>query len=292
MPKSTSDRKPFLDKILKSGKKTLVMGILNITPDSFFDGNQYFNNVDKAVTRTNKMIEEGADIIDIGGESTRPGSRSVSAQEELDRVLPVLQAIRKRNREIIISIDTYKSKVAETALENGADLVNSLSGFRFDKKLADVVARHMVPIVIYHIRGEPRSMQTGQIKYDNLLKEITDFFKEQMTFGIKRGIKKSSFILDPGIGFGKTVEQNLEIIKNFSRLKKLGRPLLVGVSRKSHLGAILKEELKLNHIPGPDDRLEAGLAETGFAVLAGAKIVRTHDVLPTKKFLAVIDRLR
>ncbi|MCL4364634.1 dihydropteroate synthase [Patescibacteria group bacterium] len=292
MPKPTFDRKSFFDKILTSGKKTLVMGILNITPDSFSDANQYFNDVDKAAARADEMIEEGADIIDIGGESTRPGSRSVSAPEELDRILPVLRAVRKRNQKIIISIDTYKSQVAETTLENGADLVNSLSGFRFDKKLADVVARHMVPIVIYHIRGEPRSMQTGQIKYDNLLKEITDFFKEQMTFGISRGIKKSSFILDPGIGFGKTVEQNLEIIKNFSKLNKLGRPLLVGVSRKSHLGVILKDCLKLDYVPEPGDRLEAGLAETGFAVLAGAKIVRTHDVLPTKKFLAVIDRLR
>ena len=278
--------------MLSKKKRTLIMGILNVTPDSFSDGGLYFS-VDKAFKQASIMIKNGADIIDIGGESTRPGSLSVSVEEEMRRVLPVIKKIRQRfGKKIIISIDTNKAEVAEAATLAGASMVNSLGGFTFDKSLAKIVAEYNVPIVIYHIKGEPRTMQSGKIKYKNIISEINQFFKKQIAIGQKFGVKKSQYILDPGIGFGKSVEHNLTIIKKFNDFTKWKLPLLVGVSRKSHLGVILQNKLNLKEISLPLDRLEAGLAEIAIAVLNGASIVRTHDVLQTKKFLALLDELR
>lgn len=271
--------------------KTLIMGILNITPDSFSDGGLYLS-LDKAVKMAEEMIREGADIIDTGGESTRPGSESISIDEELKRVIPVIKKIRKIYPDISISVDTYKSEVAEKALESGANMVNSLGGFLFDKKLADIVAKFKCKIIIYHIKGEPRSMQKGEIKYKDVVSDIKKFFEEQILFGIFKGVKRKQFTIDPGIGFGKSVSQNLEIIKRLSEFKTLNLPITIGVSRKSHLGKILQDELKLPTLPSPTQRLEGSLAETAIAVLDGASIVRTHDVLETKKFLTVIDRLK
>lgn len=272
--------------------KTLVMGVLNITPDSFSDGGLYFQPKD-AVQRTRQMIDEGADIIDVGGESTRPGSLSVSAQEEMSRVLPVIKNIREKfGNKILISVDTNKATVAEAALAAGADMVNSLGGFTFDPALANVVVNTGCPIILYHIKGEPRTMQQGDIKYGNVIREINTFFKKQIGFGMKQGIKRGQFILDPGIGFGKTIEDNLKIIKQYKTFTKLKMPTLLGVSRKSHLGKILQTELKLKGVPAPTERLEAGLAEVAVAVLHGARIIRTHDVIQTKKFLAVLDLLK
>ncbi len=268
------------------------MGVLNVTQDSFSDGGLYIN-AEKAFKRASQMIKEGADIIDVGGESTRPGSSSVSAAEEMQRVLPVIKKIRtKFGKKIIISIDTNKSQVAEMAIKAGAGMVNSLGGFTFDKNLARVVAEKNVSVVIYHIKGEPRTMQAGPIKYQNVISEINQFSKTQIEIGKKFGIKQSQYILDPGIGFGKSVEHNLTIIKKFKAFSKWKLPLLVGVSRKSHLAKVLQSKLNLEKMPLPSERLEAGLAETAFAVLNGAKIVRTHDVLETKKFLAILDELR
>jgi len=271
--------------------KTKIMGILNVTPDSFSDGGLYITP-QKSLKRAEEMIKEGADVIDVGGESTRPGSEPVSLAEELNRVLPTVQIIRKKiGDKIPISVDTYKSKVAEECLREGANVINSLGGFSFDKNLADVAAKYRASVVLYHIKGKPNTMQAKEIIYDDVIQEIKNFFKEQIDFGIKRGVKMHQFILDPGIGFGKNLEHNLEIIKCFDEFKELDLPLMIGVSRKSHLGTILKEELGLKEVPPPDQRIEAGLAEVALAALKGASIVRTHDVFETKKFLSVLDRL-
>lgn len=281
-----------MKKSLTLGKKTLVMGILNVTPDSFSDGGLYFNK-EKAVRRAEKIIEEGADILDIGGESTRPGSAKVILKEELRRVIPVIKQIRKKfGEQIMISIDTYKSEVARQALDAGVDMVNSLGGFLFDRNLADIIAKFKCPIVIYHIKGKPKTMQKGKIVYKDVILDIKKFFEEQIGFGLAKGMKRKQFLIDPGIGFGKTLKQNLEIVKRLSEFKSLKLPIAIGISRKSHLGKILQDELKLPTLPLPTERLEASLAETAIAVLSGASIVRTHDVLETKKFLTVIDRLR
>ena len=266
------------------------MGILNLTPDSFSDGGEYFQNTGKAVARAKQMIEEGADIIDIGGESSRPGSEHVSVQEELGRVLPVVKAVRKElGNKILLSVDTYKAAVAKETLNGGADIINSLGGFIFDKELADVAAQTGCPVILYHIKGEPKSMQTGEIIYKNVVEEIMEFFNKQIEYGCRKGMAREQFFIDPGIGFGKTVEQNVEIIKRLNEFEKLKLPIVIGVSRKSHLGKLLEQELKLKQTPGTSERLEAGLAETAAAVLSGAGIVRTHDVLQTKRFLSVLD---
>lgn len=267
------------------------MGILNVTPDSFSDGGLYFL-LDKATIRVEEMIRQGADMIDVGGESTRPGAESISINEELKRVIPVIKKIKEKFPNIPISIDTYKSEVAGEALGSGTNIVNSLGGFIFDKKLADITAKFKCKIVIYHIKGEPRSMQKGELKYKDVVSDIKKFFEKQIAFGISKGIKRDRFIIDPGIGFGKTLEQNLEIVKRLNEFKALSLPIAIGVSRKSHLGKVLQDELKLSTLPSPTQRLEASLAETAIAVLNGASIVRTHDVLETKKFLTVIDRLK
>jgi dihydropteroate synthase len=275
------------------GNKTLVMGILNVTPDSFSDGGLYFDDVAKAVARVEQMIEEGADIIDIGGESTRPGSASISPEEELKRIVPIIDTVsNKLGDRIMLSIDTYKSSVAREALRAGADMINSLGGFTFDNTLADVAAASGCPLVIYHIQGEPRTMQAGPIVYRDVIDDIAVFFQKEIYFGLSKGMKREQFILDPGIGFGKTLEHNLEIIKRLHEFQTLDLPLLIGVSRKSHLGKLLQERLGLPHMPGASERLEASLAETAVAVLKGASIVRTHDVLPTVKFLTVLDALK
>ncbi len=275
-----------------ASKKTLVMGILNVTPDSFSDGGVYFDDIAKAVARGEQMIEEGADIIDVGGESTRSGSTTISHEEELKRIISVIDALsNKLGDMVLLSVDTYKSFVAKEALQVGASMVNSLGGFIFDNTLADVVAEFECPIVIYHIKGEPRTMQASII-YKDIIDEIVVFFQKQMYFGLSKGMKRDQFVLDPGIGFGKTLGQNLEIIKRLHEFVKLNLPLLVGVSRKGHLGKLLQQRLGLPQMPGASERLEASLAETAVAVLKGASIVRTHDVLPTVKFLAVLDAIK
>ena len=271
-------------------KQILIMGILNVTPDSFSDGGRYLA-VPAAVSRAKEMAKEGADIIDIGGQSTRPGAVIISEGEEIRRIEPVIRAIRKALPNIGISVDTNRASVASAALLAGADIVNSLGGFSFDPALADVVAKAGCPIVIYHIRGTPETMQKGTIAYKNVTKEINAFFKKEIAFGEKHGVEKGQFVLDPGVGFGKTNEHNLEIIRNFADFLQWGMPLAVGVSRKSHLGSILQEKLGLKKAPVPEERLEAGLAETAIAVQNGAGIARTHDVLATAKFLAVLEEL-
>lgn len=272
-------------------KKIQIMGILNITPDSFSDGGNYFGSLSAAVKRAKEMIAEGANIIDIGGESTRPGSCKISTDEEIKRVLPVLLQIRKElGNTIPLSIDTYKSVVAKKALENGATIINSLGGASFDRKILDVVKEYDCPFIIYHIKGIPSTMQKRAIKYHNVIKEIKDFFEEQIRLGVSSGIKREQYIIDPGIGFGKTTENNIEIIKNLDKFTSLCLPLSIGVSRKGHIGTILQKELHLDNSPGPLERLEGSLAETAIAIQNGAQIIRTHDVKETKKFIAILEK--
>jgi len=275
------------------GRKTLVMGVLNVTPDSFSDGGLYIDPK-KAVGRAKEMVLEGADIIDVGGESTRPGSEPVSVDEEIKRVVPVIKEIKNTlpaSDAVLISIDSYKSEVVRQALLEGANIVNSLGGFLFDEKLADVAKEFNVPVIIYHIKGKPKIMQQEPV-YKDVIKDIMGFFREQIKIGVSKGLKREQFLVDPGIGFGKTIKQNLEIVKRLSEIKSLELPIVIGVSRKSHLGKLLQEELKLDTLPSPTERLEASLAETAVVVLNGANIIRTHDVLQTKKFLALLDRLK
>lgn len=268
-----------------------IMGILNITPDSFSDGGSYFS-VDQALSRTTQMISEGADIIDVGGESTRPGSEFITIEEEIDRVIPVISSIRKNiSQTIPISIDTNKAEVAKKALENGATIVNTLGGFSFDNSLASVVAEYNCSCLMYHIKGIPKTMQQQEIVYNDVIAEIEDFFNIQITLGTAAGVQRNQYILDPGIGFGKTLQHNLEIIRRLDEFKKFNLPIAIGVSRKSHLAALLQEKLNLLSLPATDERLEATLAETAIAIEKGATIVRTHDVLQTKKFLVTLEAL-
>ena len=227
-------------------------------------------------------------------ESFKAGGREEMAQsekEELNRVLPVIKAIKRIDKNIPVSIDTYKSNVALRALKNGAAIVNSLGGFAFDPKLTNVVRKFHCPIIIYHIQGEPKTMQQGDNVYKDLIGEIKKFFKNQIKIGERAGLKKNQFIIDPGIGFGKTFEQNIKIVKELDKFKSFGLPIAFGTSRKSHLGRILMDELKLKKIPPSGKRLEAALAETAIAYVNGARIIRTHDVLETKKFVTTLERV-
>ncbi|WP_461831657.1 dihydropteroate synthase [Aquifex sp.] len=277
-------------KILPLGLKTAVMGVLNVTPDSFSDGGLYIKPSD-AIKRAVQMAEEGAEIIDIGGESTRPGSVRISAEEELKRVLPVLREIRKELPDIWISIDTYKSEVAKACLEEGADIINDISGGTFDENMFKVVSQYRCPYVINHIKGRPETWKKEPIIYDDVVGEIINFFRERVKKLKDTGYKEEEkIILDPGIGFGKLPEHNVEILKRFSEFKILGKILMVGVSRKSFIGLIL--EGFLNKKTEPKERLFGSLGALAPAVLGGANIVRVHDVKETKEFLALLDAVR
>ncbi len=281
----------YKGKFLNLGTKTAIMGILNVTPDSFSDGGEFFH-IENAVKRAAQMLEDGADIVDIGGESTRPGSEPVTVEEELSRVIPVIKAIRKElGDKFLISIDTYKSQVAKAALDEGADIVNDISGMSFDPKMVEIVKMYDCPVIINHIKGTPKNMQKN-VYYDDVVQEIVGFINNQINYGVKHGIRKDRFVIDPGIGFGKNVEHNIEIIKRLKEFKILGYPVLIGISRKSFLGIILKNLLGKSEIPQPKDRLYAGLGATAIAVLNGAHIVRTHDVKETAEFLTMIDTIR
>ncbi len=281
----------FKGKFLNLGHKTAVMGILNLTPDSFSDGGLYYKNISKAVERAEQMLEEGADIIDVGGESTRPGAKPVPAEEEKERVLPVIRALRKElGDNFFISVDTYKAEVAKAAVEEGADIVNDISGMSFDKNMAKTVASLDCPIIIGHTRGKPENMQKD-VYYDDVVIEIMDFLDDQIKKGISEGIRKDRFIVDPGIGFGKYVEHNIEIIKRLSEFKALGFPILIGISRKSFIEIVIKNLTKRENLP-PEERVFGSLGATAFAVINGAHIVRTHDVRETVEFLTILDTIR
>lgn len=263
-------------------KKTYIMGILNVTPDSFSDGGVFFDKK-KAIERAFRLVEEGADIIDVGGESTRPGSEPVSAQEEIRRTIPVIEAIASKVK-VPVSIDTYKSEVARRALDAGASIVNDISGLRFDPDMPKVVAEYGVPVIIMHIKGRPKDMQQNPA-YEALIPEIMDYLRISMRLAEKFGISREMIIIDPGIGFGKTFEHNLQIIKNLKEFTKLGRPIAIGVSRKAFIGKILGD------VP-PSERLEGTAAAVAVSIFNGANIVRVHDVKEIAKVAKVTDSIK
>ena len=267
------------------GERTLVMGVLNVTPDSFSDGGKFFD-VKRAVEQALVMERAGADLLDIGGESTRPGSARISAKEELARVLPVLQALRGRVK-IPVSIDTQKSEVAVAALDAGAELINDISGLKSAPRIAEVAADRHVPLILMHMRGEPRTMQVGPFARD-VVKDVLRGLRESVAIARNAGVAKSQIVLDPGIGFGKSYVQNYELLQKLPQLAKLGYPLLVGTSRKGFLGATLAREDK----PAPPEERIWGTAATVTAsILNGAHIVRVHDVAEMVQVARVADCL-
>ncbi|MEW6109846.1 MAG: dihydropteroate synthase [Nitrospirota bacterium] len=270
------------DFCLDFSQKTYLMGILNVTPDSFSDGGIHFEK-SRAIDRALEMIDEGADIIDIGGESTRPGSDPVAAEEELKRIIPVIEALSGKIN-IPISIDTYKSEVASKAIEAGASIVNDISGMRFDPDMPEVISRHKVPVVIMHIKGNPKNMQNNPI-YEALLPEITDYFRAGIRFAVGSGIPENLIIIDPGIGFGKTFDHNLEIINNLHEFSPLGKPVLIGPSRKAFIGKIL------DGAPA-GERLEGTAAAVAVSIIKGADIIRVHDVKEMARVARVADAIK
>jgi len=259
-------------------EKTLIMGVLNVTPDSFSDGG-LFTDVDTAVAHGKKMVSDGADLIDVGGESTRPGAVPLSEKEELARILPVITQLLEQVS-IPISIDTYKPHVADACLKTGAHLINDITGM-IHPEMRMIAAKHKAPIILMHMKGTPKTMQQNPT-YQDLLREITAFFQEQTTKARKTGIQH--IILDPGIGFGKTVEHNLQILKHLDVFKMFRCPICVGPSRKSFIGTITGLSAK--------ERLEGTLAAMTIAIMNGANIVRVHDVNECKRAIQVIDAIR
>ena len=272
--------------------RTYIVGVLNVTPDSFSDGNR-FCKLSESIPHALEMIEQGADIIDIGGESTRPGAKLLPLDVELKRVLPVIENLVRIRPSIIISIDTYKSQVAEAAIKAGARIVNDISGLGFagsgntvhfpprssgDSEMVDVVARYKVPLILMHINGTPQMMQVN-LTYKNLKYEMFDYFRKRINYATKNGIQRSQIIIDPGLGFGKRLEDNYKIIGWLEELHKLGQPIMLGPSRKSFIGNVL------NLLP--KDRLEGTAAVVACAVFKGVQFIRVHDVREMKRVVVI-----
>lgn len=266
---------------LEFGKRSFVMGILNVTPDSFSEKGTFFDK-DAAIKRGLEMAEEGADIIDIGGESTRPGAEPVSLKEELKRVIPVIEKLAPKIN-IPISIDTCKAEVAKKALEAGAEIVNDISGLRFDPKMAETVASNEAAVVIMHIKGTPKDMQVSP-SYKSLIREVMDFLEESVKIAEEAGIPPDKVIIDPGIGFGKGLEHNLTIMKNLEAFKTLGKPILLGTSRKSFIGKITGADI--------EDRIAGTAATLSIGIMKGADIVRVHDVKEGVQAVRMADAIK
>ncbi len=266
---------------LETGRRTLVMGVLNITPDSFYDGGRYLDSL-AAVQRGLEMLAAGADIIDVGGESTRPGSAAVDAGEEIDRVVPVIEELRRRAPEALISVDTCKASVAARALGAGAAVVNDISGLTFDPLMAETVAGHDAGLVLMHIQNRPLDMQEKP-EYDDVVQEVFDFLEDALSRARAAGVALEKIALDPGIGFGKTLDHNLALLNRLDRFHGLGRPVLVGLSRKSFIGAVLGVE--------PEQRLAGSLGAAVAAALRGAHILRVHDVKDSVGALKIVDAI-
>lgn len=258
------------------------MGIINTTPDSFSDGGLHFSR-SAAVDACLRMVDDGADIIDVGGESTRPGSDPVSLEEELRRTLPVIESISSKVN-VPISIDTYKAEVAKRALDAGASMVNDISGLAFDPGMPEIVCRYGVPVAIMHIKGSPKDMQKDP-SYTALIPEIMEYFRSRIAFAVKAGISEDRIIIDPGIGFGKTFNHNLQILHNLSEFTCLRRPVLVGPSRKAFIGKILDDAPATG-------RLEGTAAAVAISIMQGANIVRVHDVKEMAKVAKVADAIK
>ena len=268
-------------KIFNFGEKSFVMGILNITEDSFSDGGKYIN-ADKAIERALKMVEDGADILDIGAESTRSGAIPVSEEEELERIVPIVEKLSKLVK-VPISIDTYKSEVAKYSLRAGADIINDITGLKGESTMAEVVSDNDAYVIIMHMQGTPQTMQSNP-EYQDVVSDICLDLKESFSIAEIAGIKKEKVIIDPGIGYGKSTNHNLEIIKRVGEFKIFGAPILIGASRKSMIGNVLN--LPVN------ERVEGSLAVAAASVMNGASIIRVHDVKETKRTLIMIDSIK
>ncbi len=261
------------NKEFKLGERTYVMGILNATPDSFSDGGK-FNEVEIALKRVEEMIKQGADIIDVGGESTRPGFNVVEADEEIKRVVPVIKGIKEKF-DIPVSIDTYKAETAEAAIKAGADIINDVWGFKKDKNMADVAAKYDVPCILMHNRKDK--------PYENLMEDVKNDLNESIEIAMNAGVRKENIILDPGIGFAKTYEENLIVMKNLKEIKNMGYPVLLGTSRKSMIGNALNLPV--------DQRVEGTLVTTVMGIMAGCEFIRVHDVLENKRACVMTDTI-
>jgi dihydropteroate synthase len=266
---------------LELGRRTLVMGIVNVTPDSFSDAGECYDHR-AAVHRAREMIAAGADLLDIGGESTRPGAEPVSVDLELGRVIPVIAAIREQS-DIPVSIDTAKAEVARQALATGVDIINDVSALRFDGFMADVAAQSGVPVILMHMQGIPRTMQQNPV-YASLFSEIIAFLEERMRFAEDHGIDRQQLIVDPGIGFGKNLSHNLSLIRNLEIFHCLDRPVLLGASRKRFIGAVLDRPVQ--------DREVGSAVAHSFGIAAGAHIIRTHDVAFHRQAALMSDAIR
>ena len=271
----------FNQWIREENPATLIMGILNVTPDSFSDGGMYYNAT-QAVEFALQMEEEGADIIDVGGESTRPGAKTVELQKECDRILPVIEGIRTKS-DILISIDTYKSEVARKSIATGAGMVNDISGMTFDPNMVDVIKDSGLPVVIMHIKGTPKNMQKNPY-YEDLMQELTEYFEERKKFARAKGILDQQIILDPGIGFGKRLQDNFQLLRELKKIVDIGFPVLIGPSKKSFIGLTLDLPI--------DQRLEGTAAAVTTGILKGARIVRVHDVKEMKRVALITDSIR
>ncbi len=271
----------WADNVLDLDLKTRVMGTLNVTPDSFSDGGQYLES-NTAIERGITMAREGADIIDVGGESTRPYSRKITVSEELDRVVPVIEGLRKELA-IPISIDTCKGEVAQEALKAGASMINDISALRFDPDMASIAAEAGVPVILMHMKGMPENMQKNPT-YGDLIPEIFDFLDDAIERSVSAGIKRDLIIVDPGIGFGKTFDHNLKIIKELSRFEALERPVLLGTSNKAFIGHILGKEVY--------ERDTGTMATIAYGVINGAHIVRVHNVRKAVETVRMIEAIR
>ena len=266
---------------IRLGGRTLIMGILNVTPDSFSDGGR-FASPDKAMEEGVRMVEEGADILDVGGESTRPGSDPVSTDEELRRVIPVIGELAKKV-DVPISVDTTKAAVAREAVNCGAEIINDVSAMRFDADMPQVAATTGAGLILMHMRGMPKNMQGGSLIYQSLFDDISDFLRERLQRAQSCGVERERTILDPGIGFGKTAEDNMRLLKHLSRFRALGRPILTGVSRKAFIGKVMD--------CGPGERLEGTAAAVAVAIMNGSSVVRVHDVRIMKKVAVMTDAI-
>ncbi len=270
----------FNDWLLSKEKQSLIMGILNVTPDSFSDGGKYFEK-NSAINYALEMIDNGADIIDIGGESTRPFADPVSLEEEISRVIPVIEGIRKES-DICISIDTTKSQVANAALNSGACIINDISAMEVDPLMVGVAIKFDCPLIIMHMKGTPKNMQNNP-QYESLISDIKKYLIDRAEFIISKGINPKKIVIDPGIGFGKTVENNFEIINNLNHFTTMDFPVMLGASRKSFIGISL-------NLP-EEDRLEGSLAANVIGLQNGAKIFRVHDVAETNKALLIANKI-
>jgi dihydropteroate synthase len=270
-------------RFLELGQKAQVMGVLNVTPDSFSDGGKFLDPA-AALVQAKRMVEQGASIIDVGGESSRPGAEPISSQEELRRVLPVIEQLRAALPDIDLSIDTYKAEVAHQALQAGADIVNDISAAQ-DQKMASIVRDFGAGIILMHMQGRPKSMQQNPV-YEDVSRQVLQFFKHRRDYLLSEGIAEEQIALDPGFGFGKRLEHNLALAQHLDLFTQLGRPIVVGISRKSTLGQLLGPSGQ-----SPSDRVWATVAFTSFLREKGARIIRVHDVQPNLEALRMTEAI-